>query len=298
MPAIVSHFVLAEKVRKRLEKKYPCLVTNRKAFSWGASGPDIFFSHRILPFGIKTSFSRLGSIMHNAPANDILNYLVVYARKTHDDILLSYALGFITHYAFDSIAHPYILYCSSQMSRRYSEKTSSLCHHEMEAALDSLYLRRETGMKVSDFRLQNAAPIDRTVNYTIACVLCGTLEGLYKIKTSRTELVRVQKDWHNALALLDDRSHIKRNVIRVVEDAVGIRPILSPIFREDYPRLMPDYANVNHKLWLAEAENKEHSESFFELAEKAEELSFELCSQVLSGKLIRPEQCTASFSGH
>ena len=97
---------------------------------------------------------------------------------------------------------------------------------------------------------------------------------------------------------MDDRSHIKRNVIRVVEDAVGIRPILSPIFREDYPRLMPDYANVNHKLWLAEAENKEHSESFFELAEKAEELSFELCSQVLSGKLIRPEQCAASFSGH
>ena len=43
MPAIVSHFVLAEKVRKRLEKKYPCLVTNRKAFHGGLRD-RIYFS--------------------------------------------------------------------------------------------------------------------------------------------------------------------------------------------------------------------------------------------------------------
>ncbi len=298
MPAIVSHYVLGEKVRKHLEKEYPDLITNRKAFAWGASGPDIFFSHRLMPLSTKTSFSRLGSIMHNAPANDIINYLIVYARKTHDDILMSYALGFITHYAFDSIAHPYILYCSSQMSCQYAEKPVSLCHHEMEAALDSLYLRRETGMKVSDFRLQNAAPMDRAVNYPIACVLCGTLDGLYRIKTSRSELVKVQRDWHNALVLLDDRTHIKRSVVRIVEDAVGIRPILSPIFREDYPKLMPDYANVRHEMWFAEAEKKEHNESFFELAEKAVKLSVELSAHVLSGKLLRSDQCLASFSGH
>ena len=298
MPAIVSHYVLAEKVRKRLERKYPDLVTNRKAFIWGASGPDIFFSHRLMPFSTKTSFSRLGSIMHNAPANDIINYLIVYAKKTPDAILMSYALGFITHYAFDSIAHPYILYCSSQMSCRYAEKPVSLCHHEMEAALDSLYLRRETGMKVSDFRLQNAAPLDISVNYPIACVLCGILKELYKIKSSRTELVKVQKDWHNALLLIDDRTHIKRSVIRIVEDAVGIRPVLSPIFREDYPKLMPDYANVRHDIWFAEAEKKEHSESFFELAEQSGELALKLADHVLSGKLLKPDQCRASFSGH
>ena len=52
MPAIVSHYLLAERVMSDLSELMPDLDINRTAFIWGASGPDIFFCHRILPHQI------------------------------------------------------------------------------------------------------------------------------------------------------------------------------------------------------------------------------------------------------
>ena len=54
MPAIVSHYLLAEKVRTALKEQKPHLALNSIAFTWGASGPDIFFCHRLLPLKCTT----------------------------------------------------------------------------------------------------------------------------------------------------------------------------------------------------------------------------------------------------
>lgn len=298
MPAIISHYLLAERVRKALGELFPELDIRRSAFVWGASGPDVLFCHRVLPFQRDRSFSRFGSLMHNEPAHRLLNYLLAFARAAQDDIAMSYALGFITHYAFDSTAHPFVLYYSEQMAYREPEKHISVCHNEIEAALDSLFLRYEKGVRISRIHLEDAAPIDTETNVIIALALKSYMNKAYGLNAECRELVQAQKDWHNSLAVLNDRTGMRRILVGYGEKALGLRPMLSPMFREDHPRLMPDYANLNHKEWYSQKEKKEHTESFFELADQAEALSLRLTAQALSGRPFTKEQCSMTFSGH
>ena len=144
MPAVVSHYLLAERVINTLAEYEPQLKINRTAFLWGSYGPDIFFSHRVMPWQKQKSLSYLSKKMHGTDAEKILNYLMPYAKNHESTIAESYALGFVTHYAFDSAAHPFIVYFSEEMSKIYPSMHPSVCHNDIEANLDTLFLRYET----------------------------------------------------------------------------------------------------------------------------------------------------------
>ena len=297
MPAIVSHYLLAERVLHDLAQLLPDVDIDRTAFIWGASGPDIFFCHRILPHQKQRSLRTMSTKMHNTSPELILNYLVSYARLKCDDIAMSYALGFVTHYAFDSLAHPFILYSADVMSLFQPHKHSSLCHNEIESALDSLMLRAERGQRISDFRLQDAAPLDPVVNNAIAAAMQGALLYLYNKGAYKSEIYTAQKDWRRSLAALNDRHGLKYRFISHAEHLVGLPPLLSPIFRRNYPDISMDPANLQHNKWVDKATSAEHSESFFELADKAEELSIRLITRSLCGSRLTNDDCSASFSG-
>ena len=298
MPAIVSHYLLASKVFSGLSELRPELELVRDAFIWGASGPDIFFCHRLFPYQKGRSLRKYGTMLHNMPAETLINYLVSYARNKNNDIVMSYALGFVTHYAYDSIAHPYILYKSEVMEYKQPEKHRSVWHNQIESALDSILLIRERGIRISKFRLQSAAPINKRINEAIAAAMQGYMlfalgKGIY-----RSEIVKAQVDWHNSLAALNDSTGIKQSFISKAERLVGLPPMLSPMFRRDVPDISYDPANLSHRAWYDETGRAEHSESFFELTDLAEERSVELISKLLSGKKLTSDDCKASFSGY
>ncbi len=297
MPAVISHYLLAERVCSALIDIRPQLRINHTAFLWGASGPDILFCHSMLPFQKQRSLREYGTKMHNEPADVLLNYLVSYAELTRDDIAMSYALGFVTHYAFDSLAHPFVLYFSEQMAYRQKGKHESVCHNEIEANLDSLFLRMEQRGKISRFRLSDAAPLDKAVNETIARALQGYFLWHYKKRVVESDFIQVQKDWHMGLALLNDRTGIKYRFVKSCERALGISPIASTLFRRDYPDIQNDYANMKHKEWFSAVDGREHTESFFDIADRAEEFSIELIADILSGKKLTSHQCKNKFSG-
>ncbi len=298
MPAIVSHYLLADRVYSGLSELRPELKINYNAFIWGASGPDLFFCHRLFPYQRGRSLRKYGTMLHNLPAEKILNYLASFAQSKNDDIVMSYALGFVTHYAYDSIAHPYILYKSEVMEYKRPEKHKSVWHNQIEAALDSLMLRKEKGMRISQFRMQDAAPIDRLVNNRIAAALQGYMlfalgKGVY-----RSEIVRAQRDWHSSLAALNDCTGFKYSFVKKAEIIVGLPPMLSPMFRRDIPDISYDPANSAGKSWYNEAARQEHCESFWKLTDIAEEKSVELISKLLRGEKLSTDDCRASFSGY
>ncbi len=298
MPAIVSHYLLASKVYAGLSELRPDLELVRDAFIWGASGPDIFFCHRLFPYQKGRSLRKYGTMLHNMPADKLINYLVGFARAKNNDIVMSYALGFVTHYAYDAIAHPYILYKSEVMEYKRPEKHKSVWHNQIESALDTILLIREKGRKISQFRLQSAAPLNKRVNEAIAAAMQGYMlyalgKGVY-----RSEIVRAQTDWHNSLAALNDSTGIKHKFISRAERLVGLPPMLSPMFRRDVPDISYDPANLSHREWYDETGRAEHSESFFELTDLAEQRSVRLISKLLGGEKLTAEDCRESFSGY
>ncbi len=298
MPAVLSHCLLADRVMADLREYEPQLIADKDAFYWGASGPDIFFTHRVMPLQKGQSCLKYGKKMHSAGANEIINFLADYAVSHADPVTKGYLLGFITHYAFDSILHPYVLYAAEQLHQRSPEKTVSVCHNEIEACLDTLLLRYDKKMKISSYKLSAAAPLKADVNKTIAQMLSAYLLAAYGENIPTEVLVQVQKDWHRSLVYLNDHLGLKKRAARLGEKIIGLDPLLSPIMRVPYPDLSFDYANMKHGEWYSEIDGETHTDNFFEMTAAAEELSLKLILMVLAGHRLTPEDCSASFSGH
>ena len=183
------------------------------------------------------------------------------------------------------------------MEEQHPEKLNSVCHNEIEANLDSLFLRYERKQKISSFRLQTASPLKENVNKMIAEMWHGLILAYFGEDIDINELIQVQKDWHYSLVLLNDKGAFKKHAVMLGERILGISPVLSPIIRTSYPDLSFDYANMSHTEWHSNADGRTHKENFFELADMAEEKSLALISSVLTNRLLTHEQCKESFTG-
>ena len=297
MPAVVSHYLLAERIYDVLLEYQPQLELDHTAFIWGASGPDIFFLHRVMPYQKGRSLKEYGSRIHSMSAEKIINYFIGFARNNQSDIAMSYTLGFITHYAFDATAHPFIVYFSDVLEEQRLDMLNSICHNEIEANLDSLFLRYERKQKISSFRLQSTAPMKERVNRLIAEMWHGFLLEYFRQDIKTDELVQVQKDWHHSLVMLNDRRSLKKSIVKLGERLLKISPVLSPIIRTSYPDLSFDYANMSHSEWYSQIDGKKHKENFFELTDIAEEKALMLISSVLTERMLNPDQCREPFTG-
>ncbi len=296
MPAIVSHYVLAEKVIDALQESCPWLSINRTAFLWGATGPDIFFAHNILPWQSGKSLRTLSTLLHGYDAEKIINFFASYAYIHKSSIAMSYTLGFITHYAFDSTAHPYIVYAAEKLSQNRTVN-SGVCHNEIEAALDTMYFRKTYHRPITSFPLTGATPYYRPANEVIAEMYHQLFEAEFQMDISADTMLGVQRDWYRGILLLTDRLQIKKKLVAIGETLIGLDHVFSPAVRVRHPDLSLDYANMHRKKWFSSADKKYHTENFFELSEQAIDQSLRLIGKLLSHQILTHEDCAYRFSG-
>ncbi len=315
MPAVVSHYLLARRVLARLEKSGGNVIPCPDAFILGASGPDVFFGHRVMPWQKGKSLSKISNIMHEYGGAAMLNLLFAYGEASGGDAAYSYALGFCTHFAFDSIAHPYIVgRCESEAGDKripigvfskahpkVSEGLSlaSVLHNRIEAELDSVFLMKDMHIPIRKFSFRTTCPNDRETVSSCADALREYLMAAGLVDDpDHEEVMRAFTDWRRALVLLDDRLLLKKAFLEKMEKLLDLPPTLSIFYRSckiDIPR---DCANFSHTEWTSSFDGSKHSESFFELVSKAEDYSLRLINKLISGELLTPSDCPANMSGH
>ena len=111
------------------EEQREVIIHHRKLFDFGVHGPDIFFydlTHKELP--------EYGSALHHKPAREFFEHCIeVYSQNNTDrEAMLSYLLGFLSHFALDSQCHGYI---------NKKERFSNLSHNKIEAQYDAHMMR-------------------------------------------------------------------------------------------------------------------------------------------------------------
>ena len=108
MPAYLTHRVAGERV---LSKRKELCPAHEAAFFLGCQGPDIMFFHNYQPWRPSKAGMRLGIAMHSLRVRDLmrhaLDFTAAYAGPDRDE-LISYIAGFVTHYAIDKNAHPFV----------------------------------------------------------------------------------------------------------------------------------------------------------------------------------------------
>ncbi|MBQ8308277.1 MAG: zinc dependent phospholipase C family protein [Clostridia bacterium] len=127
MPAFHTHFFIARETLKRFpdpirEKIQPYLPL----YFFGAQGADFCFF-----YPIRSGFSQnLGSYLHRKGGYGAFTVCKAFASQPS---LFAYSLGYITHYAADTVFHPYVYHLAGR---------SPLRHTRIEGAFDAFFKAR------------------------------------------------------------------------------------------------------------------------------------------------------------
>ena len=136
MPDGYTHVRTARKAAEAVRYTVKCPA----AFAAGANGPDTLFCYQAWKPAQKRLYDlpALGHRMHNEKTGPFLRSLVRHVRTAPQ---IEYTMGFLSHYATDTIVHPYVeALCRPGMP--YARKGG---HGYFEAALDTLLHEQDTG---------------------------------------------------------------------------------------------------------------------------------------------------------
>lgn len=278
MPACLTHYLFAQSVLNSLPEKD---TLDKTAYFWGAQGPDFLFCHRHFSREKGKSLKPYGNKLHKEKPSLTLGAMRDFLKRHGDISYRSYVLGLLCHYSLDSTAHPYINALADKLVEERPHENRTTMHGEIEAALDAVMLRRETGKLPSEVPLGKMFPKNEPVQRRIAKLYRDVILQVFGEDVPDEELLRATNDAHFVFSLLTDRTGLKLRAFNLLEKGrpSWVSSHIVPITERDDV----DYANVSHKPWSsAEGESER---DFFELFEEAQALAGSLIANFESGNL-------------
>lgn len=275
MPSVISHYLLAQRLLSYLKEEHPDFKPDQNALLWGAQGPDFLYAH---PDG---EIRALADLLHRAPANRTVAYLCDFARGSKNKTDQSYALGFMAHFALDSIAHPFVLYGAQRLSELQNQIEENTAHSLIEVNLDVILLRYEKSDLPSSVRLIKCAPKDETATQHIAVLYPLMLRALFQKNVTLDQVGLSAKSYQKWLRRHTDRAGLKKDFILRREKKRHLPPCASVMYRSLTEDDTYDYANIAQNEWSAGGAIK--TDSFFDLFEQADTLLKAMAGLFLTG---------------
>ena len=271
MPACLTHTYFAKAVAQSLGETG---LEDTPEYIWGAQGPDFLFCHRFFPWMKGRSLKGYGNRLHSdVKPSATFSALREFLSRHPDPGYRAYVFGFVCHYALDSTAHPYVNALAAELAAQRPWETVSTMHGEVEASLDAIILRRETGMLPSQVNVKQMFPKNESAQRRIAKLYQAVLLSACGEDVPEGELLRATNDAHFVFSLLNDRTGLKRQLFQRVEKGKPslVTSHIVPITEEDGV----DFANIQHSPWG----DPPSRQSFFDLFDQAIELAKQLITR-------------------
>ena len=283
MPAFAAHYLLGKEIYRILKSDPRLAGLDEQAFLLGAQGPVPLLFHRLIPLYMPGRSARsVSSRLHRASPNRIMEAMAEYLKQVpQQGEAFSYACGFWTHYALDSIAHPYIYFTQYAMKKKRGiPYIGFIVHNRIEANLDAGVLNRLAGLE--DAR-----------QFNTPARLCAPQKMKMEIGRMMAEVTRkvTGKQWDAAVfaqsfddmrqiqQLLHDPDGKKRGWYFLLQLPLywAVGPFATSLMRRERPDGLWDYWNEGKAPWHYPADpSLTSAESFLELYGRARELSLRL----------------------
>lgn len=228
-------------------------------FQWGAQGPDIWFYHALIrPLH---SQRRWGNRLHAENVDLTMEALldgVLSASGSEKDGRFAYFCGFLTHYALDSVAHPFV------HSRCGSHKYHTMFEAELDTAL--LALCGESPATVPP-----ALTMPRLSGADASAVvdMQSAVVARWGESIPKNALPSIVKRAPGILARQHDPTGKKRAVALALERLIGKRPAASRFFFPLAADESRDVLNLRHSVWPLPWTGESRTEDFLSLLETA-----------------------------
>ncbi len=133
MPSTYAHYRFGNDVLQRLGPSWKdCILIHRALFDIGVHGPDLFFFYR--PFS-STPIRAIGYDTHAQTGHTFFGQAAQSVTASgFSPAALAYAGGLLTHFALDSVCHPYV---------EQQVLSGAADHTEMEVAFDRFLLLKD-----------------------------------------------------------------------------------------------------------------------------------------------------------
>ncbi|MDP4120388.1 MAG: zinc dependent phospholipase C family protein [Bacillota bacterium] len=145
MPAVISHYLCGQDALSHMKGNpyFPIIKKHENLYNLGTQGPDLFF------FCMSLKAAKLGKLMHKKDINQFYERAIAFIKTkngTQKDKLYAYLCGFLSHYALDTIGHPFVYYFSgfSGINGELSGKFGTY-HRRFEATLDTVLTEKLGG---------------------------------------------------------------------------------------------------------------------------------------------------------
>ncbi len=272
MPDIYAHILCAEGALDRLPLEVTSIIKEYMApYRLGAQGPDFFFYYNAEPWNDDEGFSKIGGRVHTESIDEFFITAADYIKEGKDslpketlNLYISYLAGFLTHYALDSTAHPYIYYTSGINAGNN--------HKYLEGSIDTLlmlyYGSRNSGKLIKQTQ-KNKVKIAEFISYLLSKV--------FDLKIPKHKIAKSFDDISKIISMLYDPNHLKKPIISKLDKKLSLKgKVISAITPTKLIKGV-DYLNLKKKTWYNPSDDSiQSNESFLELHEKAKILSAEL----------------------
>ncbi len=196
-------------------------ITSRAAFLAGANGPDMLYCfeswkpaarrrYDLTAFGRRMHIERTGAFLH------------ALRREAVTAVQKDYFLGFLCHYAVDTVAHPYVV-AVTKCCAPYGGRAG---HGYFEAALDSFLHKKDTGragVPVDDISpLLTGVPLAE-----VTAQLQNAISAVYGKDIPREFLADAFFDNHSLRGWFRCRTPLKYGMFRLIEPLFGGRGVVT-----------------------------------------------------------------------
>lgn len=256
MPDAWTHILCAEDAVKGIPyiKYRDILINNKGLYNFGAQGPDpLLYCKFYNPYQRKFMKS-LSQVLHTAKTSEFLIFLIESLKKSNDskefERLFAYVSGFITHYALDTLGHPFIYYFGGVYNPKdLSTKKYDTYHKELEVIIGTIEVKNRLGKDAYDTPISKEIEIKGGIPTCINELIYRAFWKIHKIKVEEDLMESSYKDMRKSLKYMMDESGWKRKTLHIIEQMSSKKYKIKASIYPKYINETLDYLNNNHGRW-------------------------------------------------
>lgn len=277
MPGFITHYICGQAVLNTVGSDTQKMIRPYQQFyNIGTQGPDIFFYY--LPGLLKKNTRDIGTQMHKHHFGTFIAHMIDYMMQDNlsedaRSLMLAYISGFLTHYALDATAHPYV-YSKTGMRQKGDKAKAikySVNHRKFETAIDVLMLELMSSKKPSDYKLWELIRVDHDPALVVSAAMSSSISQAYERNINPKEIYKAMRYMVRLTKILQSGKGRRKRLMELIENLTIGEHLFSSIIHMQQVSDGVDYMNIKKSPWnlpvsvTGLVKSEEKTDSFVEL---------------------------------
>ena len=275
MPALITHHLFGEEAMQELPASVFPDKEHKLAFLLGNQGPDPFFFRFFgLPASIKSS-QEMGDRMHEEliyEAFQALRDAVLNLPKEDQSLGRAFALGLLSHYTLDRVAHPYVYgiqYEIMELDKENLGSADSEVHAVIESDLDSWMLMKKRHKTVKECPPYKELKTTDHINRVAGALFSQVAWQVFGIDLGANEYGDSVKNMTTVYKIIEPAGSFKGKAVGLLEEKIrGNYSLIQSLTHEIVDDTDTSLANMEHVSWKNPWNKKDEYDSFLDRFEK------------------------------